>query len=100
MLGINKMSEYSGSQVSGGACAYASLGRYNNQGAAGLMGTPPIPSSTTTGMYVVPAYGMPGYDALTHGSAQPSCSGFFNITNAYGANAGNCNQQYVRSMCN
>ena len=80
------------------ACAYTTLGHYNAQ----TPGTQPaVPKSTqeTAGRYIVPSYSMPGYDALTHGSAAPSCSGFFNIDNAYKSKGGNCNQQYTRSMC-
>jgi len=79
------------------ACSYATLGHYNMV----VPGTqPPVPAATraAAGSYIVPSYSMPGYNALTHGAA-PSCSGFFNIDNAYGSKGGNCNQQYHRSMC-
>ncbi len=94
------MSEYNNSTV-GAACSYATLSHYNNS--AGLGGGPPVPDRTrgVSGAYVVPSYGLGhGYNALTHGQKMGSCNGFFNITNAYGKNANNCNTQYVRTLCN
>jgi len=88
--------EYNNSAVSSGGCNYASLARYNaNKGVSGI----PVPRTNVSGVYLVPTYGAPGYNTLTHNSA-PSCSGFFNINTAYGQNANNCNTQYVKSMCN
>ena len=91
------MSEYNNSTVQGGACSYATLSHYNNR-SSGSMSSPAVPRTTVSGMYIVPSYGAPGYSALTHGAA-PSCSGFFNITSAYGKNASNCNTQYVQKLC-
>ena len=92
------MSEYNNSTV-GAACSYTTLSNYNSNGQLKV----PVPRSTRTvsGMYVVPTYGLgAGYASLTHGQKTGSCSGFFNITNAYGKNANNCNTQYVRTLCN
>lgn len=97
MLLTNKMAEYNNSSVSAGACAYATLSHYNN-GSQGLNKVP-VPRSTVSGVYVVPTYGAPGYNTLTHGNAAPSCSGFFNIGNAYGKGANNCNTQFVKRLC-
>ena len=38
-------------------------------------------------------------DTLTHGGKSSGCSGFFNITTAYGKNAANCDQQYAVRPC-
>lgn len=87
--------EYSKPTSGGAACTYASLCNYNNGGQMA-----PIPSSTrgAVGKYIVPAFNAIGYDALTHGG-QGSCGGYFNIEGAYGANASQCNQKYVTSLC-
>ena len=93
------MTEYNNSTV-GAACGYSTLSSYNNSG--GLAGIP-IPDRVkgVSNYYVVPHYGLGyGYNALTHGQNAGSCSGFFNITNAYGRNANNCNTRYVRTLCN
>ena len=78
------------------ACTYSNLQNYNGYGAST---SPPVPASTVRGSYIVPAYGTIGYDTLTHGSSMPSCSGYFNIQNAYGSDAGDCNTQYTQSSC-
>lgn len=87
--------ESTSSTVGGSACNYASLAHYNN-GSKGMQ--PPVPRGTTIGSYIVPVYGAPGYGTLMHGAA-PSCSGYFGIDAAYQSKGGNCNQQYVRKMC-
>jgi hypothetical protein len=81
--------------VSGPSCSYATLTHYNN-GSRGM--SPPVPRTTTSGYYIVPAYGAPGYNTLMHDAA-PSCSGYFGIDAAYRSKGGNCNQQYVRKLC-
>jgi hypothetical protein len=98
-------SEYNNSRV-GSACNFATLSTYNagsgvgRGDGSGLMGNPPMMrgSADTSGFYLVPNYTAPGYDTLTHQKAG-SCSGHFNITNAYGANADKCDTKYSRSIC-
>jgi len=51
-----------------------------------------------TGKYIVPRYDAISYDALTHG-ANSGCGGYFNVMQAYGDNAGNCNQRYLSKLC-
>jgi|TARA_B100000902_G_C27294063_1_gene908882 hypothetical protein len=84
----------------GNGCSYANLQNYNivpqNMG---YMNTPPIPKSTTQNLYIVPNFSAIGYDALTHGLKTPTCSGFYNITDAYGKGANNCNAQYIKQSC-
>ena len=87
--------EDSRTSVNGSGCAYASLSHYNN--GAKSLGLPT--AGQPSGHYVVPKFGAPGYDTLQHGSDVPSCSGYFNIANAYRKNAGQCNQQYMRKLC-
>jgi hypothetical protein len=84
--------------VKGSSCAYANLSSYNSS-VPGSLGSPAVPATTTSGVYVVPNYSAIGYSALTHDAAIPSCSGYFNISNAYGADAANCNTQYSQSPC-
>lgn len=87
--------ESNGSLVGGSSCSYATLSHYNH-GSKGMQ--PPVPKGTVSGAYIVPSYGAPGYGTLMHGAA-PSCSGYFDIGDAYKNKGGNCNQQYVRKLC-
>lgn len=83
----------------GAGCNYAQLGSYN-LGFRGIR--PPVPVTSVSGYYVVPAYSAPGYDTLTHGSpggCGSSSSGYFSIGKAYGSGAGSCNTKYVGSIC-
>ena len=95
------MSEYS-NQTVGSACSFATLSTYNNSNPNmknGMMNQVPAPMNTlqTAGVYIVPNYSAPGYDTLTKGGS--SCSGFLNITDAYGKNAQQCSQKYLKKMC-
>ena len=93
------MAEYNNSSP-GAACNYATLSHYNSHGTA-LNVPVPAQQRGSNGLYVVPDWGLGfGYNALTHGQTVGSCSGFFNITDAYGKNASNCNTQYVKRLCN
>ncbi len=84
----------------GAGCSYAQLGTYN----VGFKGIkPPVPMTSVSGYYVVPAYSAPGYDTLTHGTLPNGCGSggnYFNIGRAYGSSAGNCNTKYMGSLCN
>lgn len=84
----------------GVGCNFAQLGTYNH-GFRGIR--PPIPMTSVSGYYVVPAYGGPSYSTLLHGGSG-SCGGgsgcgYFQIGQAYGSDAGNCNTQYMGSLC-
>lgn len=85
--------------VKGASCSYVPLKDYNST-TPGSLGSPAVPSATVSGYYVVPNYAAIGYSALTHDASSPSCSGYFNIQDAYGANAAQCNTQYSQSPCN
>jgi organic hydroperoxide reductase OsmC/OhrA len=86
------MSRHQYDTVRSSSCFYTTLRHYNkSQGIE-------LPRSNTEGVQIVPAFNAIGYDTLT-GGVQPSCSGFFNIENAYHSTGGNCNQQYVRRLC-
>ena len=87
------MSEYNNNAVGSSGCTYASLSNYNN-GSRGM--SPPVPATNTSGVYVVPVYDAPGYNTLMHGKNRPSCTGFFNIQDAYGNNT---SQEYVKKLC-
>ena len=89
-------SETTEPSVGAPACAYATLAKYN-QGSVGMK--PQVTPGTVSGHYIVPSYSAPGYNTLTHGRTAPSCSGFFNITNAYKGAEGACNQKFVRKLC-
>ena len=90
--------EYSNATV-GSACNYASLAHYNKSKAGAMNVVPPqMNTLNTSGFYIVPAYDAPGYDTLTHGVGG-TCSGFLNITDAYGKNADKCSTQYLKKIC-
>ena len=90
----------SDSTVNGQSCSYVSLSNYNGvQRNARSMGMPHVPATTVAGRYVVPDFATIGYNALTHGDT-PSCSGYFDITNAYGKGAESCNTQFMMRACN
>lgn len=84
------MSEYTGNASN--QWGYTQLSRYNAGGAMA-----PVNAKVVVGTYVVPTWGAIGVDALTKGL--PSNGGYFNISNAYGSNAGNCRQGYVTLPC-
>ena len=89
------------------SCNYASLSRYNAQYSGIVSGpdqmgpqmTYPPFTGVKPGSYIVPAYSAIGYSTLQHNQNVPSCNGYFTITSAYGANAGNCQTQYMNSPC-
>lgn len=87
--------DHHGSTVSSNSCSYATLSNYNhrNQGTS-----PPLRKGDVSGSYVVPSYGAPGYDTLSHGVAH-SCSGYFDVNDAYKSKGGSCNTQFVRKLC-
>ena len=86
--------------VNGNSCNYVTLTDYNSS-SPGMLGQPAVPATTVTGHYVVPDYKPITYDALTHGDGNHyGCSGYFNVTKGYGADAANCNTQYSQSTCN
>ena len=88
------------------ACNYTTLGDYNDVNAgtmehtrASLSQGQPRGHPGGQDVYVVPVWGAPGYDTLTHGTASGTCSGHFNISHAYGANASSCNTRFVERLC-
>lgn len=87
-------SEYSKPTVASSKCAYASLGCYYGPNST----MPALRPGTTSGAMVVPTYGAIGYNALTHGVA-PGCGTYFNITDAYGADASSCSTSYATRLC-
>ena len=91
------MSEYS-NQTVGSACSFATLNTYNSRKPGNINPVmPDMNTLQTAGVYIVPNYSAPGYDTLTKGGS--SCSGFLNITDAYGKNAQNCSQKYLKKIC-
>ena len=99
--GYNYGSGAAGPNV-GAGCNYAQLGAYN-LGFKGIR--PPVPLTSVSGYYVVPAYSAPGYDTLTHGHGACGGSGgnYFSIGQAYGQGQGQgsgfCNTKYMGSIC-
>lgn len=87
------MSEYNNSMSSGASCAYANLGNYND----GYSMNVAAQGRVVSGMYAVPAWDPISYDSLTN--KVPSCSGYSDINQAYGQDAGNCQTTYRTSVC-
>lgn len=83
-----------------GGTQYATLGGYNQYGSVYNRGIrPPIPTTNVTGMYIVPSYSAPGYDTLQHGGSSNRGSNYFQIGQAYGYGAGNCQTRYMGAIC-
>lgn len=92
----------SANSMATGPQQYAQLGNYNGGGCSrGIQA--PVPMSSVTGYYIVPAYSSIGYQALTsQGRGNDPCNSggnYFTIANAYGMGADSCQQQYMGSLC-
>lgn len=84
--------EYNNS--SGGAsCNYADLSNYTDGYSMNIAPQ----GKSISGHYIVPTWDPISYDSLT--GKVGSCSGYYNIDNAYGKNAGNCQTTYRSSLC-
>jgi hypothetical protein len=83
------------------ACSYNTLGAYNSmmQQQAMMRGIhPPVPAGTPNmAVQVVPVYGMPGYETLTHGD-QCGCGDYFSIGAAYPDFGNNCTK-FTQRLC-
>lgn len=89
--------DYTAPAVQAPSCSYNTLNNYNGNG--GIQGLrPSVPATNVIGKYIVPNYSAPGYNTLQHDTGY-SCGGYFNITNAYGANAADCSTQYSYKSC-
>lgn len=100
LLSDNLGSGFANTRVSGpdpsSGANYATLGTYNtNNGFRGIR--PPVPMTSVSGYYVVPAYSAPGYNTLTHGRG--TGGNYFQIQQAYGSGAQNCNTKYMGALC-
>lgn len=87
-------SEYSNPSVNNSSFMYNTLGCY--QGANSTM--TPLKAGATSGVFLTPNWGAPGYDALTHG-VPGGFQQYFSITDAYGKGAGSCNNSYTTRLC-
>lgn len=87
------MSEYTNTSTAGAPCSYADLGNYNADYSMAV----PAQGKVITGKYMVPQWDAISYESLT--APVPSCSGYSNISNAYGKNAGSCQTSYKTSLC-
>jgi hypothetical protein len=84
--------EYYGSGTNSGS-RFSTLGCYYGAGST----MPALKANQVNNVQIVPQWGGPGYDALTHGV---NCDGgYFNITNAYGAGAATCSTSYAQRLC-
>jgi hypothetical protein len=76
------------------ACDYSKLGTYND---GYSMNVPPQGSVKNSGFFIVPNWSPISYDSLQ--SKSGSCSGYQDITDAYGAGAESCVTTYRTSLC-
>lgn len=72
------------------SCSYSSLKNYSRGGAMNIHAPQRVGVDVRGSMIAVPVYGSLGYNSLTHNVKEPSCSGFFNVKNAYSSAGGNC----------
>lgn len=93
----NKMSvpsgDYNNYASQDAPCHYGNLGAYNSGYSLGV----PPQGKVTSGAYIVPTWSPISYNSLS--SKIPSCSGYADITNAYGDDAANCQTTYRTSLC-
>jgi len=87
------MTEYNNNTSSGASCSYAALGNYTADYSLNIAPQ----GKQINGAYIVPTWSPISYDALT--SSVPSCSGYADINQAYGKNAGTCQTTYRTSLC-
>jgi len=96
------------SEVNSNGCSYVTLSQYNSAAGGCMSSSDCSTNKNHHATMMVPVSGMVGYNTLTvsptagpSARADPSCSGFRNITNAYGANAasGSCTK-FVQRACN
>ncbi len=96
------MSHNNSQGVKTGPQQYAQLGGYYGSGCSRNIQAP-VPMTSVSGYYIVPAYSAIGYQALTaQGRSNDSCNAggnYFTIMSAYGSRAADCQQQYMGSLC-
>lgn len=85
--------DYNNSMSGGPSCSYANLGGYND---GYSMNVAPM-GKVTAGAYIVPTWSPISYESLTN--KVPSRSGYSDIGQAYGENAGSCQSTYRSSLC-
>jgi len=91
-------SDWSGPSVQGGACSYATLGKYN--GGTGGMALPDSSASARSQRVILPSFSPPpGYTSVSGPINQtPSCTGYPSADKAYGGAHG-CAADYVAKLC-
>lgn len=77
----------------GGSCSYNTLGNYTD----GYSMNVAPQGKIVSGHYIVPTWDPISYDSLT--GSVPTCNGYYDIKNAYGKGAGNCQPTFLRSLC-
>ena len=87
------MSEYNNYTTGGPSCSYADLANYN----AGYSMNIAPQGKVISGKYIVPTWSAISYKSLENDV--PTGSGYFNVTSAYGSDAGNCQTTYRTSLC-
>lgn len=83
--------EYSRPAVGANGCAYARLDNYNQNYFGVNSSAPALSQVRSNEIVVVPSYGGFGYQTLTL-NRSPSCSGYYNVSNAYPSYPNMCGQ--------
>lgn len=86
-------SDYVNYSAGGAPCSYAALGTYNDGYSMNIAPQ----GKQVSGVYIVPTWNPISYDSLTN--KVPSCSGYSDIGQAYGKDAGSCQTTYRTSLC-
>lgn len=80
------------------SCNYVSLNNYSSHMLSKDTNVMKGSDGVSKHYQVIPCVKSMSYDALTHG-VQNSNSGYFDVNDAY-KNNGDCNQKYLKRMCN
>jgi hypothetical protein len=80
------------------SCNYVNLNSYSSPMVSATNNVILGPGGEQKYYQVVPCVKPIAYDALTHGVQGSSC-GYFDVNAAYKSTGGDCNQQYVKRMC-
>jgi hypothetical protein len=76
---------------------YQKLSTYNGIQNANATGSSYGKATSVSNVMIIPQFGNPGNYAISD-STETSCSGYRNITEAYGKNADNCNTKFVQRI--
>ncbi len=80
------------------ACNFSTLGAYNNNSCG--INIVPVSNLELKRRQINFSFRAPGFNTLSVNNTPYNCSGFASISSAYNRLGNNCNQQYIRRICN